>query len=213
MTGVPLHTTGESHTSKPLCAASRSNTKQTRAVESVPTRAGGSTLWLMSEVERLIDAFRAEGTAASNPWKLDVVLDLAREEDPRVVPFFLAGPHESIAVRLDVLKRVRNGRLKPEERSRVADTMIKLCSERSNLQPCMESALALGEFADVPGVVPVLEGLALQTAEPFDLRYAAFTSIQRADRTTDAIEIMRRLTDDEVLGRAAASILHSWRIL
>jgi hypothetical protein len=79
----------------------------------------------MSEVERLIDAFRAEGTAAGNPWKLDVVLDLAREDDPRVVPFLLsvlADPHESIAVRLDVLKRVRNGRLKPEERSRVADT-------------------------------------------------------------------------------------------
>jgi hypothetical protein len=52
-----------------------------------------------------------------------------------------------------------------------------------------------------------------KTAEPFDLRYAAFTSIQRADRTTDAIEIMRRLTDDAVLGRAAASVLHSWRIL
>ena len=216
MTGVPLHTTGESHTSKPLCAASRSNTKQTRAVESMPTRAGGSTLRSMSEVERLIDAFRAEGTAASNPWKLDVVLDLAGLDDPRVVPFLLsvlADPHESTAVRLDVLKRVRNGRLKPEERSRVADTIIKLCSERSNLQLCMESALALGEFADVPGVVPVLEGQALQTAEPFDLRYAAFTSIQRADRTTDAIEIMRRLTDDAVLGRAAASVLHSWRIL
>src|SRR5712691_8005100 len=135
----------------------------------MPTQAGGSTLAKMSEVERLIDTFRAEGTGASVAWKLDVVLYLAREDNPQVVPFLLsvlADPRESTAVRLDVLKRVRNGRLKPEERSRVADTIIKLCSERSNLQLCMESALALGEFADVPGVVPVLEGLALQTAEP-----------------------------------------------
>src|SRR5882724_2740077 len=80
----------------------------------------------MSEVERLVDAFRAEGTGASVAWKLDVVLDLAREDNPQVVPFLLsvlADPRESTAVRLDVLKRVRNGRLKPLERPRVAETV------------------------------------------------------------------------------------------
>src|SRR5207302_7679111 len=140
----------------------------------------------MSEVERLIDAFRAEGTGASVAWKLDVVLDLVRENHPQVVPFLLsvlADPRESTAVRLDVLKRVRNGRLKPLERPRVAETIVRLLSERSNAELYLQSALALGEFTDVPGVVAVLGGLALETAESFDLRYAAFTSLQRADPT------------------------------
>ena len=169
----------------------------------------------MSEVERLIDAFRAEGTGASVAWKLDVVLDLAREDNPQVVPFLLsvlADPRESTAVRLDVLKRVRNGRLKPLERPRVAETIVRLLFERSNTELYLQSALALGEFTDVSGVVHVLGGLALQTGESFDLRYAAFTSIQRADPTPHAVEIMRTLTRDEVLGRAATSVLRSWRI-
>ncbi len=169
----------------------------------------------MSEAERLIAAFRANGTRASVARKLDLVLDLARQEDRRVVPFLLtvlADPHEPTPVRLDVMKRLRNGRLKPVERPRVADTMAKLLSERSNTELCLESALALGEFTDVPGVLAVLGNLAVQTAESFDLRYAAFTSMQRTEPTRDAIEIMRKLTDDEVLGRAAASFLRSWRI-
>ena len=169
----------------------------------------------MDDVERLIGAFRAESTGASVAWKLDVVLDLAREKDPRVVPFLLsvlADPRESIAVRLDVLKRMRNGRLEPSERPTVADTLIKLMSDRSSAELCLQSALALGEFTDVPRVVAVLGGLALQTAESFDLRYAAFTSMQRTDPTPDALEMMRILTEDEVLGRAAASVLRSWRL-
>jgi hypothetical protein len=169
----------------------------------------------MSEVERLIDAFCAKGTGASVAWKLDVVLDLARHEDPRVVPFLLtvlADPREPTPVRLDVMKRLRNGRLTPVERPRVADAMIKLLSERSNPRLCLQSVLALGEFTDVPEVVAVLGGLAHHTAESFDLRYAAFTSMQRTDPTPDVVEIMRKLTEDEVLGRAAARVLRSWRI-
>jgi hypothetical protein len=168
----------------------------------------------MGEVERLIDAFRAEGDGARVAWKLDVLLDLVRENDPRVVPFLLsvlADPRESNAVRLDVLQRLRNGRLKPLERPRVADTIVKLLSERSNTGLCLQSALALGEFTDLPGVVAVLGGLALQCAAPLDLRYAAFTSLQRGGPARDAIEIMSTLTEDEVLGRAASSVLRSWR--
>jgi hypothetical protein len=143
------------------------------------------------------------------------VLDLVRHDDPQVVPFLLsilADPRESTAVRLDVLKRVRNGRLKRLERPPVADIIVKLLSERSNSEVCLQSALALGEFTDVPGVVAVLGGLALETVESFDLRYAAFTSLQRTDLTPEAVEIMRQLTEDEVLGHAAASVLRSWRI-
>src|SRR5437762_2326110 len=135
----------------------------------------------MSEVERLIDAFRAEGTGASVAWKLDVVLDLVRADDPQVVPFLLsvlADRRESTAVRLDVLKRLRNGRLKHLERPRVAETIASLLSERPNTELYLQAALALGEFTDIPGMVAVLGGLALRTAESFDLRYAAFTSVQ-----------------------------------
>src|SRR5439155_18427484 len=100
-------------------------------------------------------------------WKLDLVLELARKDNPQVVPFLLsvlADPRESTAVRLDVLKRVRNGRLKPLERPPVAATIVWLLSECSNTELYLQSALALGEFTDVPAVVAVLGGLALETA-------------------------------------------------
>jgi hypothetical protein len=39
--------------------------------------------------------------------------------------------------------------------------------------------LALAGFTDLEGVVAALGSLALDTAEPIDLRYLAFTSLQR----------------------------------
>jgi hypothetical protein len=159
----------------------------------------------IDNVQRLIDAFGAAATHSAVAWKLDVLLDLTREPDPRVVPFL-------ITVVADALQRLRNGRLKPGERARVAAMLVQLLSEGSNTDLCLQSALALGEFVDIPEVVGILGRVVLQPAESFDLRYAAFTSIQRAGPTPEAQHMLRRLTDDDVLGPSAASVLNSWRI-
>jgi hypothetical protein len=168
----------------------------------------------MENVERLIQAFDAAGAHAAVAWKLDILLDLGHLPDARVVPFLLrvlADPAEPTAVRIEVLKLLRNGRLQAAERPLVASLVMGLLDERSNLEVCLQAGLALGEFTEVPGVVELLGRVARTTSDSFDLRYSAFISIGRAGPTPDALGVLSQLIDDELLGRSAVSIVQSWR--
>src|SRR5258708_7154301 len=44
-----------------------------------------------------------------------------------------------------------------------------------------------------------------------DLRYSAFTSLQRAGPTSESVSLLRQLTEDETLGRSARSLLSTWQ--
>jgi hypothetical protein len=72
--------------------------------------------------------------------------------------------------------------------------------------------LALAEFADIDGVPAALGELALDADLPLDVRYYAFTSLERAGATTECVALVRRLVSDDTLGAAARSLLLSWRI-
>jgi hypothetical protein len=68
--------------------------------------------------------------------------------------------------------------------------------------------LALAEFTEIDGVPATLSGLALDPCETIDVRYFAFTSLQRAGPTTESVALLRKLSADEVLGRKCPS---SWQ--
>jgi hypothetical protein len=51
----------------------------------------------------------------------------------------------------------------------------------------------------------------MEPAEPSDVRYAAFISLERAGPTPEAIALVRQLSDDEMLGLSAESILLRWQ--
>jgi hypothetical protein len=177
-----------------------------------PIRATGGTS--VDEVERLIAAFtaRARSAAAS---KLDVLIDLERLDDPRIVPFLLlvlTDREEPTEVRIHVVKRLRNGSLAAETRGRVAHAIIQILEDRSNPDLRLQAALALAEFTDVEGVAHMLGSLALDVTEPLDLRYSAFTSLERAGSTTECVAILRQLVADETLGRSARSLLSMWQL-
>jgi hypothetical protein len=76
----------------------------------------------------------------------------------------------------------------------------------------MQAALALAVFTDIDGVATALGGIALDSDEPIDLRYSAFTSLQRAEPTPECIALFRQLWTDEPLGPSARSVLSSWRV-
>jgi HEAT repeat protein len=76
----------------------------------------------------------------------------------------------------------------------------------------LQAALTLGEFTDVEGVLPTLGALALEPHESIDLRYAAFTSLERAGPTTECINLLRQLSKDDMLGRSAQSAQVRWRV-
>jgi hypothetical protein len=113
---------------------------------------------------------------------------------------------------MHLLRRLRNGPLTAEERPPVAAVIGELMHHASSIDLRLQAALALGAFADIPGVPTVLGSLALEPTEVLDLRYSAFTSLERAGPTPECVNVLRRLSDDEMLGRTAESALARWHV-
>jgi hypothetical protein len=165
------------------------------------------------EVALLIEAFRDLGAESSATSKLDRLMDLERLDDPRIVPFLvevLADESQPMEVRTHLIRRLRNGRQSPDERRLVTALLCRLLGGDSQLDVRLQSALALGEFTDVEGVLAALGTLALAPDEPIDLRYSAFTSMQRAGPTPECVALLQELSRDETLGRAAVNALAAW---
>ena len=89
---------------------------------------------------------------------------------------------------------------------------MRLSMHDSSPDVRMRAVVALGDFADVAEVVGVLGRIALDQAEALDLRYGAYTSVERCGPTPESIALLRRLLDDETLGRTARSALVAWRV-
>jgi hypothetical protein len=170
---------------------------------------------IMDDTERLIQAFNARRATSSTASKLDVLMDLERLCTGRVVSFLvqvLADPGEPTEVRMHVLKRLRNGPVAADERSSVADALGELMLHGSSIDLRLQAALALGEFTEIPGVPSALGSLALAPQEILDLRYSAFTSLERVGPTPECIHLLHQLSDDELLGRSAQSALARWHL-
>jgi hypothetical protein len=170
---------------------------------------------IMDDVECLIQAFSAGGAMNSLAAKLDILLDLEPLRDGRVVSFLLqvlGDPSEPAEVRVHVLKRLRNGPLTADERSSVADALGELMLHGTSVDLRLQAALALGEFTDNSGVLSALGSLILEPQELLDLRYSAFTSLERAGPTPECINLLRQLSNDEMLGRSAQSALARWHL-
>jgi hypothetical protein len=169
----------------------------------------------MDDVEQLMQGIQHTWSDASPASKLDVLMDLERRRDRRVVPFLLhvlADPGQPSEVRVHVLKRLRNGPLAADDRSTVGHALSRLTSNGCNLDLRLQAVLALGEFTDVSGVLTALGSLALEPQESIDLRYTAFTSLERAGPTPECVNLLRQLSQDDVLGRSARSALVRWRL-
>jgi hypothetical protein len=168
----------------------------------------------MDDVERLIETFAARATS-SVLSKLDALVDLEQIDDPRIVQFLmlvLLDPREPTEVRINVLKQLRNGRLQQAQRQSVAEAVAQVVSDCSSPDLRLQAVLALAEFTDIDGVPATLGGLALDPTETINVRYSAFTSLQRAGAATECVALLRQLSADELLGRSARSVLSSWRL-
>jgi hypothetical protein len=166
-------------------------------------------------IGRLISAFRVQAGFASVARKLDVLIVLESSHDERILPFLLevlADDRQPTSVRIHVLRRVRNGGLTPANRFLIAEVMRQLVVDGSSPELRLRATIALGEFADAPGVIPALGQMALNEAAPIDLRYGAFTSLERAGPLPACIDVLRQLESDESLGPAARSALHVWHV-
>ena len=167
----------------------------------------------MDDVDRLIGAFGSRGRRDHALWKLDVLLDLGRLDDPRIGRFLIGvvmQADEPTDVRADALTRLRESSLQSDDRALAAAAGVFALAPGTDAQLRLHAAIVLGEFLDVEGVLGALGTLAVDSCEPIELRYNAFTSLQRAGPSTACVELLRSLCADELLGPSARALLASW---
>jgi hypothetical protein len=148
-------------------------------------------------------------------WRLDVLLDLASVEDPRVVAVLLgvlSDWAEPSSMRLAVLRNLRVRSDTHACRAETAETLRRLVRDRmtASLSLRTEAAMSLGDYTDLPHVVADLGAVCAESTDSFDVRYAAFTSLQCAGPVPDCVALLQQISDDETLGQSARSILASW---
>ena len=146
------------------------------------------------DIDQLITEFRSRGSAASLAWKLSILMDLERVPDDRIVPFLvevLVDRRQPTEVRTHLLKRIRNGGVRPAQNGPVAAALISLLGETANANIRTQTVLALCALIDVDGVLAVLGRIALDESAPLDLRYTAFTTVERAGP-----DVVLAITDD-----------------
>jgi hypothetical protein len=168
----------------------------------------------MDELERLVDTYRLRASSSVKS-KLAALMDVGQLGDPRVVSFLLTvlgDAREAEEVRIFVLKEVRNGLVARADRPSVAQAVSDLLLDRSTVELRLQAALALGEFIEINGVLSTLSDVALAQDESIDLRYAAFTSIERAGPTPECIALLQQMSTDETLGNSARSVLSAWHV-
>lgn len=170
----------------------------------------------MDTFEHLVVAYRnrASFSAAS---RLSMLMELEQGRDPRLVDFLLdvlADPQETPTVRMYVLKQLRNtrGLLAPADRLAAANGACGALIESRNAELRIQAALTLGEFTDVDGVLSTLSAVCIAEHESIDLRYAAFTSLERAGPSPECVAVVRQITADEALGLLARNVLLAWHI-
>ena len=167
----------------------------------------------MDEVDTLIRAFGSRGKRNQSLWKLDVLLDLGRRGDPRVVQF-LAGvvtdTGEPLDVRSEALSCLRESAQRPSDRVLAASAALSALAPGSDSRLRLRAAIVLGDFVGVDGVLSALGVLAAAEHEPTELRYNAYTSLQRAGPTAACVAILRSLSADEAFGQSARALLASW---
>src|SRR3954464_11268853 len=154
----------------------------------------------MDEIDHLTEAFASRGRPGHSAWKLDILMDLGRFDSPRVTDFCTAvvgDGDEPADVRAEAIRRLRECSLSPTQRVAASDVMVQALACRPSLDLRLHAALALGDFVDRPTVLGALGVLAADADEPLELRYNAFTSLQRAGPSPCCLEILRGLASDE----------------
>jgi hypothetical protein len=168
----------------------------------------------MDEVEQLIEAYMAR-TGPSAVSRLDALMNIEVARGPRIVRFLLdvlTDEREPVEVRLRALKRLRDATPADGLREVTANTIVHLVQIGCSHQLRLHGALALAEFVDTDGVPLGLAAVALNPDLPLDLRYSAFTSLERAGPSSECVALLRQLVADEALGAAARSHLSWWHI-
>ena len=165
------------------------------------------------DFERLTHKFRSR--ALSPPAsKVDVLIDLEYLGDVRIVGVLLqvlANPLEDDEVRIHALEWLRCRQCTTTDRQGIAGAICEIASKNTNPAVRLHAVLALAGFADVEEVQATLGGITLDANESIDIRYCAFTSLEKAGLTPHCKDVLRQLSADTALGPCARHAMSLWR--
>jgi hypothetical protein len=165
-------------------------------------------------VDEFIQAFISVEPRGDTVRKLDLLLDIERVDEPRVLAFLirvLGDAGEPEPVRIDAQRRLSDAALSGDQRRRVGQAVSEVVAhEPGEGRLRLEAALALARFTDIGGAVDALRAVVLDESAPCELRYYAFTSLHSAGPTSEIVELLHRLMADEEFGRCAQGLLDEW---
>jgi len=173
----------------------------------------------VADVEDLISAFDAQQPTdvrgQEYGGKIDIVKEVERSDDARVLPFLLrvaTDEHEYDLARMEVLTDLRlRTYANDDDRLTVGRAVMSIL-----LLPDPDddvrnyAAIAMRRFMDVPGALDTIQAVVLDQQEGPVIRHSAFGSMRRLGPTNQTIDIMRALTHDSEFAKSASHILSEW---
>ena len=171
---------------------------------------------VMDELRPLIKAYRSRASSSVQS-RLDALMSMEQIHDRRVVMLLLdvlEDRREGEEVRMYAVQqlRYRGPLVRPALQRKIAHRIGDVLADRSMPELRLQAAVALGDFTHCRGVLTRLNAVCLAQDESIDLRYAAFTSLERAGPTPECVDLLRQMTTDDTLGRSARSVLAAWHL-
>lgn len=169
--------------------------------------------YVMDEVARLIQTFKARRQASALS-KLDLLLDLERMSDPRIVPFLadvLLDVGERVEVRTRAIRQLRLTCRTGRERIFGARALEQVLDEPLSWEVRLPAVVALADFTDVDGIPTCLGRVALNSSDAPDTRYSALMALERVGSKPEVTTLVQQLLGDELLGQLAQSLLNRWQ--
>lgn len=177
----------------------------------------------MKKIDRLISAFKNEDTASlpdpdSDSRKDEIVSDLEEySADPRVLDFFLeaaADVAEYDLARIEVFNALNVRPIRGDlELIRIGSVIAKvLLNEDDDDEVRNYAAIAAASYMASREVAEAVRTIVLDPHSDGDLRANAFDAIERNGKTSESIEVVKKLIHDGQFRPTAARVLEDWGV-
>lgn len=172
----------------------------------------------MDEVGVLIGRFEDEDTDSlpeiDTSKKVDIVRRLENLTDERVLPFFmrvLASQQEYDLARIEILRILEVRRARDAHEGELIGKLIqRMLSSDPDDDVRNYAAMAISSYMDVKGSLEVVEGIIFNVEEEINLRWNAFTAVERMGPTREGELMLHRLLKDDQFKGSAQRVLSQW---
>lgn len=171
----------------------------------------------MEQVQQLIAAFHNQQQNKKNeyPGKMTIIRSLEERDTPEVLTFFLqtvANPQEYDLARMEILKILRLYKSDEQQRQNIAQVLVTIVKEDQDDLVRSYAIMALRNYTGIEQVDDVVERVVTDEDEDEDLRFNAFSVLERIGPNERTRRLLQDLAEDEVLGSAVKRVRKTWNV-